>query len=184
MRWRGITPATKPMFMTANDCPWMSPFWPRGCDSMSCNRGASSLSEEGRMSSTLPWALKAYQSELRIICGNLFSYPVKETSRFPQHPPPFCELDLALLQCLVAVVQRRYSLLEVLAPLCELVNLGCRGGCQDVGEFMLWPHGYRLLFDLASKVPYDRCKMMNLNACGNRAYEAVFRHCRVSEFLG
>ena len=40
-----------------------------------------------------------------------FSYPIKESPSFPQHPPPFGQLYFSFFQCFVAIIQGSYSLL-------------------------------------------------------------------------
>ena len=52
------------------------------------------------------------------------AYPVEEPSCLSQYPSPFNEFHLSLLQSLIALIQRRYPLLQGLASVAELVDLG------------------------------------------------------------
>ena len=55
---------------------------------------------------------------------------LKEASSLAQDPSPFCQLDLPLLQGLVAVVELVDALLQTLAALGKLINLGSGRGSE------------------------------------------------------
>ena len=64
------------------------------------------------------------------------TYPVEESAGFSKHPAPFGQLDLALFQCLVAVIQRNDALLKALAAIGQLVDLGRQRGGKGIGKVL------------------------------------------------
>lgn len=67
-------------------------------------------------------SLRAYQHTPLIHMLVMGAYPVKEASSFTKYPAPFCEFHFPLLQSLVAVIQRSYSLLQTFAPLRKFID--------------------------------------------------------------
>ena len=59
---------------------------------------------------------------------------VEEAASLAQDPSPFGQLDLALLQCFVALVKRRDALLQALGTFGEFVDLG--GGGRGEGVYV------------------------------------------------
>lgn len=95
---------------------------------------------------------QSYLPNIYISTRSITTYPIKETTSFPQNPTPFNKLDLALLKSLITLIQRRNPLLEPFTPLNQLVDIRSHRCSQGVREFIRRSHRNRRLFHLSMEV--------------------------------
>ena len=117
-------------------------------------------------------------------CSNLLDVAVgavEEAASLTQDPSRFGQLDLALLQCFVALVKRRDALLQALGTFGKFVDLG--GGGRGEGVYVEVEFAKRdsSLLHLGVKVALAHNELAMM-PCGwssrKRTYAVGVRHCR------
>jgi hypothetical protein len=74
-------------------------------------------------------------------CSLFSPYTIEEATGLTENPTPLSQLDLSLLQRLIALIQGRDAALKALAAVREFVDLGGGGGSENIVELVDGAHG-------------------------------------------